>query len=250
MNYNEKLRSIRIREAIVFLIVGMIVTGIITRVTSLDAIQGFGENLLIFIVFLGFIYMLRGTTGFADSIGSAFEHKNEIIYLFVINFLFGFFLVAFITFFDPSGFDTSALSKEYTGVGFLFNVLSSVILAPVVEELLFRGVLFNRLNEKMSLILAMLISSLLFGLFHGFGVTQFVFGLCMCVVYLKTRNIMVPIIIHIMSNLFAVIFADILHVESFIFQMPMLAAILVVSAVCGILVLLYTYRGVKALEGL
>ena len=90
MNYNEKLRSIRIRDAIVFLIVGMIVTGIITRVTSLDPIQGFGENLLIFIVFLGFIYMLRGTTGFTDSIGSAFEHKNEIIYLFVINFLFGF----------------------------------------------------------------------------------------------------------------------------------------------------------------
>jgi hypothetical protein len=100
----------------------------------------------------------------------------------------------------------------------------------------------------MSLILAMLISSLLFGLFHGFGVTQFVFGLCMCVVYLKTRNIMVPIIIHIMNNLFAVIFADILHVESFIFQMPMLAVILVVSAVCGILALLYTYKGVKALE--
>ena len=112
MNYNEKLRSIRIREAIVFLVVGMIVTGIITRVTSLDSIPGFGENLLIFIVFLGFIYMLRGTTDFADSIGSAFEHKNEIIYLLVINFLFGFFIAAFITFFDPSGFDTSALSKE------------------------------------------------------------------------------------------------------------------------------------------
>lgn len=133
-------------------------------------------------------------------------------------------------------------------MGFLFNVLSSVILAPVVEELLFRGVLFNRLNEKMSLILAMLISSLLFGLFHGLGVAQFVFGLCMCVVYLKTRNIMVPIIIHIMNNLFAVIFADILHVESFILQMPMLAVILVVSGVCGILALLYAYRGVKALE--
>ncbi|MCQ2737308.1 MAG: CPBP family intramembrane metalloprotease [archaeon] len=93
----------------------------------------------------------------------------------------------------------------------LMYFLAVVILSPIVEELLFRGIILRKLNTdyNFSIPFAILISSLLFGLCHSFGgiLSAFVFGICMSVLYLKTKNILVPILAHTLNNLISFILA-------------------------------------------
>ena len=84
-------------------------------------------------------------------------------------------------------------------------VIVNVLISPISEEIIFRGIILNRLKLVVSVNVAILISSLCFGVLHGYGsiVSAFVFGLCMCILYIKTDNILVPVAAHIMNNFFA-----------------------------------------------
>ena len=75
--------------------------------------------------------------------------------------------------------------------------------APVVEELFFRGILFSRWFTKWGFTRSLLLSSFLFGILHTDIVGAFVFGCAMCVVYMKTRTLWVPIAVHAIYNLIA-----------------------------------------------
>ena len=86
----------------------------------------------------------------------------------------------------------------------LLIIFTILIVAPVTEEFIFRGVLLHRWTAKWGVTPALLISALLFGLLHANIVGLFVFGLMMAVLYLKTRTLIVPIICHALNNLVAV----------------------------------------------
>lgn len=82
------------------------------------------------------------------------------------------------------------------------------ILAPIWEELFFRGVLLRRFTLKWSPQKSIIISSLLFGIIHINPLNMlFAFGLG-CVLgyaYLKTKSIIVPMLLHSFSNFLAFI---------------------------------------------
>lgn len=100
------------------------------------------------------------------------------------------------------------IDPEYTG---FWAVLSSniliVVIGPIVEELIFRGALLYRFKEKYSLNKAIILSSLIFGLFHMDVVGATVFGIFMALIYIKTKNILVPMLIHMVYNLGTVLLA-------------------------------------------
>lgn len=78
-------------------------------------------------------------------------------------------------------------------------------IAPVVEELIFRGVLLQRWATKWGMRRALVASSVLFGLLHTnnpVGLT--LFGLVMGLLYVRTRSLWVPIVCHGLNNLAAV----------------------------------------------
>lgn len=81
--------------------------------------------------------------------------------------------------------------------------VSAALVAPVAEEFMFRGIILNRLKIKFGVKKAVIISSILFGLIHSnLGIlSAVVFGICMAVVYLKTKNIFVTVSIHCVNNL-------------------------------------------------
>ena len=82
------------------------------------------------------------------------------------------------------------------------RIVSAVILAPVFEELFFRGAMVRGTRP----FVACLISSLVFGLFHGEGWLQaFLLGLILSYFYISSGNIAVPIICHAANNLLAVV---------------------------------------------
>ena len=85
---------------------------------------------------------------------------------------------------------------------YIIEFISIVVVAPISEEFIFRGVFLSRFKNAIPLMAAILLSSIVFGLLHGFVsfVGALVFGICMCIVYLKTQNIFVSISIHFLNN--------------------------------------------------
>lgn len=80
---------------------------------------------------------------------------------------------------------------------------TGVIIAPIVEEFLFRGFLLHRFTVKWGIRVAVLASSFIFGILHTDIVGAFLFGLVMCILYLKTGTILVPIVCHMLNNFIA-----------------------------------------------
>ena len=92
------------------------------------------------------------------------------------------------------------------------ELISIGILTPVVEELLFRGLAYRRIRWYLDALPAMLVSALLFAVFHGNllqGIYAFTMGLLMAFVYERTHHILAPICVHVGGNLLSVLFSDI-----------------------------------------
>ncbi len=90
------------------------------------------------------------------------------------------------------------------GVGYeYFTLLTLVILAPIVEEFVFRGVFLTRFAAKTSMWGGILISSLLFGVLHLDFVGAFLFGIIASLLYLRTGNLLLPILFHMLNNALA-----------------------------------------------
>ena len=83
----------------------------------------------------------------------------------------------------------------------LMSLASMVILAPVIEELLFRGYLLHRWARKWGLRTAILASSVIFASLHSDPPGAFTFAVAMCVLYLRTGSLLAPVLLHALYNL-------------------------------------------------
>lgn len=85
------------------------------------------------------------------------------------------------------------------------------IVSPLAEELVFRGIVYNELKRSYKLPLAMLISALLFGLYHmnpvqgGYG---FIMGLLLAYLYEYFGNFLWPALVHMLANCLAYILSN------------------------------------------
>jgi uncharacterized protein len=84
-------------------------------------------------------------------------------------------------------------------------IIVVVIIAPIFEEIFFRGFIFQRMAVKWNNGQAAIISSLIFGLLHFNPIGLFVFSLVLTLAYLKTRCLLVPIFMHMVNNLIAIL---------------------------------------------
>lgn len=85
----------------------------------------------------------------------------------------------------------------------LVAFITLVIVAPIAEEIIFRGWLYGKLRAKISMIPAMLIVSTLFGIVHGqwnVGVTVFAISLVLCFLRETTGTIYSGILVHMLKN--------------------------------------------------
>lgn len=90
----------------------------------------------------------------------------------------------------------------------IFAFTTIVILAPVLEELIFRGVILRGLLKRYSPVTAIIVSSILFGAVH-LNPWQFIsasiLGMFIGWVYYRTQSISLAIIIHGFNNLTATV---------------------------------------------
>jgi len=94
-----------------------------------------------------------------------------------------------------------------------YQVLGIAIIAPIVEEVVYRGIVLKRLlNMPMNFHAANIIQALIFGIMH-LNVLQsthaFFGGITLGLAYAKFKTIWAPIIIHITFNLWSVIIINI-----------------------------------------
>jgi uncharacterized protein len=78
--------------------------------------------------------------------------------------------------------------------------LTTVVVAPITEEFLFRGIILNRWSEKWSTPTALVASSIFFGCLHVHPVGLSMFGLVMGLLYIKTKTLWIPIFCHAFNN--------------------------------------------------
>lgn len=99
----------------------------------------------------------------------------------------------------------SPVAEASTYSGLFVSMLVTVICAPIMEELFFRAIIFKRISRKFNIYIGMIISSLIFGLLHIelAIVGAFVFGIACCILYIKYRNILIPMTVHFFNNLIA-----------------------------------------------
>ncbi len=90
------------------------------------------------------------------------------------------------------------LALEFAGLG---------IVIPIVEEMIFRGLLYRRLREDMKVSTAAVVCSLIFGFYHGNllqGIYAFALSLLFIYVYERYHTMAAPILFHVAANLLSV----------------------------------------------
>ena len=163
-------------------------------------------NCITIFVFLLF-YHKKGTTLFERT-----DLKKTSISIGVHSFIFGaaFLLVVNVFLIILSKFAPEAWfsahnqhSSVFTEADSTIKFLGAVVLAPILEEILFRGLIAKALNRNLHPWLAIILSSLVFGAVHG-TIIGFIYasiiGAFMCWIYFKTNSLLSSILFHIGFN--------------------------------------------------
>lgn len=102
-----------------------------------------------------------------------------------------------------------ALSRQYE---YTLAFITLVVLAPLAEEVLFRGYLYGKLQKYVPIIPALLVTSLLFGAAHlpgsdhvqwSVALDTFALGIIMCLLRTITGSIWAGVLLHMTKNAIA-----------------------------------------------
>lgn len=125
-----------------------------------------------------------------------------------------------------------------------YAFLSTVLFAPIFEEILHRGIILEKLSRKYNRFISILISALIFAFSHlNFvqGVNTFFLGILFSFIYIKSRSLLITILIHLINNLYFYLFMVIPNIPKVTYGVFNIYQLL-----CGILLLivslLYFYK--------
>ncbi|WP_409291116.1 lysostaphin resistance A-like protein [Peribacillus sp. SCS-37] len=107
---------------------------------------------------------------------------------------------------DPGSQNTQDIIRLIEAVPFVI-IVSSVV-GPILEEIVFRKIIFGALYKRFNFFISAVISSVIFGLVHGEPAHLLLYsamGFSFAFLYVRTRRIMVPIFAHVAMNTLVVI---------------------------------------------
>lgn len=142
-----------------------------------------------------------------NSFKSKVKYK-EVLTLSILDLVMVFSICAiaiYITYkINPKMLD-SILSEPVTNpsiISSIFLCTFTVILAPIIEEIVFRGILLRRISFKFGVRKGVILSSIVFAVLHpGLGhIFSFIAGVVFSLIYLKYKNILINIITHACHN--------------------------------------------------
>ena len=93
-------------------------------------------------------------------------------------------------------------SSAVYGRGF-WAIVTLVVMAPVLEEILCRGIILESIRAKYGVVAALFLSAAFFAVLHGhpaLAVNAFVMGLILGFIYIETNSIFSVILLHALNN--------------------------------------------------
>ncbi|HEY5122148.1 MAG TPA: type II CAAX endopeptidase family protein [Ignavibacteria bacterium] len=152
----------------------------------------------------GIAYFIRKNKTSNSSFNLTIENKRILPFIVIGTIVLLLGITPPIQSLIPLSESIKNLSSNIASHKGIFTFLAMVIAAPILEELIFRGIILDGLLKKYSPVISILISSLLFGLAHinpWQFVTGLLFGIFSGWIYYKTRSVLPSIIIHSSANL-------------------------------------------------
>ncbi|MCB2357319.1 CPBP family intramembrane glutamic endopeptidase [Clostridium estertheticum] len=123
----------------------------------------------------------------------------------------------------------------------IIMILSSAVIAPIYEEVIFRGILLKGMANKINSNLALIISALIFALLHmniPQGINAFLLGLIIGAIYLSSNSIYLCIFAHFINNSVAIIISGALQLLSGKYSIIIGS----IEFLVGITILIFAYR--------
>ena len=232
-SFNEKLKKITLKELLSLIVVLFLIQYL---VNSLNIVQIDSSWIYIIVIFY---FIFKTKTEFFSIKGDVLEVFSfgilkSIFAVVVLNIFFSYGMLYFSDLILNISSDLNLFNSAFAG-----GLIATIIISPIFEELIFRGVFLNRLRLAVPLTFAILISSLLFAALHSFGsiFSAFIFAICAAVLYLKTDNIFVPMFAHFLNNLFAEILVA-LDTNNVLFTNNHVVAIMSVLAIVSFVLIL------------
>jgi len=206
--------------SILFGVILSLVMTLMSVVFFIPALTNLLINLLIYGVLLFVVYRRVKKQNFS---WDAFTGKYSIqlkpilkiglltLLMVITASTFSYFLLLFINLFDGireiiQPFFEFILSTNVNISG-ISIFITTVIAAPIVEETFFRGYLLNKWAEKYKVTSAIFWTSFIFMIIHipSLFLPQFLIGLLCAIIYIKTKQLIYPIIAHAFYNFVVVL---------------------------------------------
>ena len=143
-----------------------------------------------------------------------YQLTNPWLYLLIVpfgifNMMWANMFVSVLQMFMPDFMLESYSGTEAAiyGSSIVLQLIAAGIVAPIVEEMIFRGLIYKRVKEISNIKIAAILSAVLFGVFHGNWVQApyaIIIGLIAVFVYEKYKSIFAPILLHMAANIASV----------------------------------------------
>ncbi|XMB85674.1 type II CAAX endopeptidase family protein [Mycoplasmatota bacterium WC44] len=184
----------------------------------MDVIMQFGAIVTLIttiIVYVLFVIVLRKRL--TVNLRQIFSNKKLILVIFV-GFIIAYCInIGYGITYNLLGVDGKSENQELLESLInsfpLLMLIPTAFLVPLIEEILFRGVILEFFEKRLGLLMGVLISSIFFGLMHVTDSASLIFlpiyatlGGLFAALYIKyDRNILVPIGVHLLNNLVSVL---------------------------------------------
>ena len=206
-------------STVLIIIIYYLIFNFVARLEFVNQLSDFGfyglQILLIALEGIAATVVLVKSQGWKEC--GRFQFRWAYLGVFFLFFILMFVWVNITTLIYPSTQNGSEMMKEaanLTGISyFVMRILYGSLIAPIVEELVFRGLLMTALSKFKKHYIDVVISSTLFSLIHvlqyGWVLTDFIVyagaGLLFGMLFRYTRSVYWPMALHILWNTFLIV---------------------------------------------
>lgn len=93
---------------------------------------------------------------------------------------------------------------------FIVQLIGIGLILPICEELIYRGLIYMRMRQYLSVNMSIMVSSLIFGIIHGNpaqGMYGFLIGILFAYLFEKYGSLKAPVLAHISANMLSLVLA-------------------------------------------
>lgn len=173
-----------------------------------QTVTGVVSGLSMFICVLPLLPMLRRELAGHKASVSCAKRQNKVVsialtVMLAVSSSLGLNVLFALTGMVKNSVEYQEVANRQYGVAFGIGMLLYGLISPIAEEIVFRGLVFNRMRRYYPHMAAVLVSGVLFGIYHG-NLVQGLYGGCMGILmaymYERRHSFAVPCLFHATAN--------------------------------------------------